>query len=424
MLLDVSRCMSRIGTLTAPPRWLRRLLIALGVFVALLIVGRLVLDPLADRYLRRQLAKGKNMQGTFSSLHISIIPPAAEVWNFKLIEKPGGRWDEPLVYSQYTRASVLWRQLFHGHVVGQVRMENPKLVMLRQHEKKAAKAPAAAEEAQEMFPLKLDLLEIVDGEVLLGIGKGKKAPQLWLHDLELVANNMATKKALMEGEPSTLTLTGYVQSRGKLKATAEMDPFAKQLTFSTKGSLVGLKARDLYSFLAHQSDLKAESGEIDVFFEARAKDGVLRGGVKPILKNLEIRSDTKDLGDRIKAALADTAVELLSDDIPGRDAVATTIPIRGKIDDPKAQLLPTVLGVIRNAFVVGLGAGFSNLPPQVAEKKESSIKQAWDALTDDKGPPEAQPEKGEQASKDEKPGKAGDKPAQSSPRRGRSSKPR
>jgi hypothetical protein len=114
------------------------------------------------------------MQGTFSSLHISIIPPAAEVWNFKLIEKPGGRWDEPLVYSQYTRASVLWRQLFHGHVVGQVRMENPKLVMLRQHEKKAEKAPAVAEEAQEMFPLKLDLLEIVDGEVLLGIGKGKK----------------------------------------------------------------------------------------------------------------------------------------------------------------------------------------------------------------------------------------------------------
>ena len=241
------------GNLTgrSAPRWRRRLLIALGVVAGLMIIGRLVLDPLADRYLRRTLARGKNMQATFSSLHISVIPPAAEVWNFKLIEKPGGRWDEPLMYSQYTRASVLWRQLIRGHVVGQVRMENPKLVALRQHERKAEKAPEAAEEAEEMFPLKLDLLEIVDGEVLLGIGKGKQAPQLWLHDLDLVANNMATKKALMEGEPSTLKLTGYVQRSGKLKATAEMDPFAKQLTFSTKGSLVGLKAEELYAFLAH-----------------------------------------------------------------------------------------------------------------------------------------------------------------------------
>jgi hypothetical protein len=414
MLLDVSRCMNRVGARKVPPRWLRRLLIGLGVFAALLIVGRLVLDPLADRYLRRTLAKGQNMQGTFSSLHISLIPPAAEIWNFKLIEKPGGRWDEPLMYSQYTRASVLWRQLLRGHVVGQVRMENPKLVMLRQHERKAEQAPAAAEEAQEMFPLKLDLLEIVDGEVLLGIGKGKRAPQLWLHDLDLVANNMATKKALMEGEPSTLRLTGYVQRTGKVKATAEMDPFAKQLTFTTKGSMTGLKAEELYAFIKHQSDLKAESGEIDVYFEANAKSGALRGGVKPILKNLEIRSDTKDLGDKIKSSLADAAVELLSDDIPGRDAVATTIPIRGKIDDPGAQLLPTVLGVIRNAFVVGLSEGFTNLPPKVAEKKENPIKQAWDALTDDNKPPEAQPEKGEKAGE-----KAGDK----AQRRGRS-KPR
>lgn len=404
--------MNRVGPHRAPPRWLRRVLIGLGVFVAVLIVGRLVLDPLAARYLRRTLAKGENMQGTFSSLHISLIPPAAEIWNFKLIEKPGGRWDEPLLYSQYTRASVLWRQLLRGHVVGQVRMENPKLVMLRQHEKKAEKAPAAAQEAQEMFPLKLDLLEIVDGEVLLGIGKGKHAPQLWLHDLDLVANNMATQKALMEGEPSTLKLTGYVQRTGKLKATAEMDPFAKQLTFSTKGSMTGLKAQELYAFIKQQSDLKAESGQIDVFFEARAKDGALRGGVKPILKNLEIRSDTRDMGDKIKATLADAAVELLSDDIPGRDAVATTIPIRGKVDQPGAQLLPTVLGVIRNAFVVGLSEGFTNLPPKVAEKKENPIKQTWDALTDDDQPPEAQPQAGE---------KAGDKAK--SQRRGRS-KPR
>lgn len=404
------------ATRTSRPRWLRRLLIALGVFAGLLILGRVVLDPLAARWLRQKLAAGENMQATFDTLHVSLIPPAVELWNFKMIEKPGGRWDEPLMYSQYTRGSILWRQLIRGHVVAQARLENPKLVALRQHEKKAKKAPAAGAEAQGLFPVKLDVLEIVDGEVLLGMGKGKRAPQLWLHDLELVARNMATQKALMEGEPSTMKMTGWVQRTGRLKVDAEMDPFAKQLTFAGKGSLTGLKAEELYAFLSKETDLKAESGVFDVFVEVKAKNGVLNGGVKPIAKNLELRSDSPELGDRLKAALADAAVELLSDDIPNRDAVATTIPIRGRIDDPHPQLVPTVLGVIRNAFVVGLRSGFANLPPKVAEKKENPIKQAWDALTDDDSPPEAQPEKGDDKSKG--PGKA------QAPRRGRAGKPR
>ena len=77
--------------------------------------------------------------------------------------------------------------------------------------------------------------------------------------------------------------------------------------------------------------------------------------------------------------------------------------------------MPTVLGVIRNAFVVGLTEGFSNLPPREAEKKENPVKQAWDALTDDKGPPEAQPDKGQDKGQEKQ------KPA---PRRGRAGKSR
>jgi hypothetical protein len=396
-------------------RWPRRLLIALGVVVALLIVGRLVLDPLAARFMTRALAKNEHFQGSFSSVHVALIPPAIEVWDFKMIERPDGRWDEPLAYVKYSRLSVLWRQLLHGHLVAQARAEAPKFVALRQYEKKAEKAPEAAREFEKMVPIKLDLVEIADGELLLGMGKGKRAPQLWLHDIDLVANNLATTKALMENRPSTLHMTGTVQRSGKLRVDAEMDPLAKELTFSSKASLRGLKAEELYAFMAKEADLQAEEGTIDAFVEIKAKDGHLRGGVKPVLKNIEIRSKGDDLGDRIKAALADAAVELLSDDVPGRDAVATTIPIRGRIDQPDMQLLPTVLGVIRNAFVVALRSGFTNLPPPVANKKQGPIKQAWHALTDDNSPPKAQPDKIDQAAKQ----RAAGKPAEKQARRGR-----
>ena len=119
---------------------------------------------------------------------------------------------------------------------------------------------------------------------------------------------------------------------------------------------------------------------------------MLQGGVKPIFEHIELEPGNQDLGTRLKTFFADSAIELLSDDVPGRDAVATVIPIKGDIDSPEVQLVPTVLGVVRNAFVIGLQSGFANLPPQTAPKKEGVVRQAVDALKKDEGPPQAQPE--------------------------------
>jgi hypothetical protein len=370
----------------------RALLIALGVVALLVVVGRIVLDPIARHYTEVALARNPKVQGSFSDVHVTLLPPSYQIRKLKLVEPDSGRWDEPLFYAENTRVSILWRELLRRHLVGQVRLENPKILAVRRHEEKAKKGAEAGSSLADMAPIKLDRLEIVDGEVLIGVGKGRRAPQLWINQLALVAENMATRKALMEGEPSRLSLTGRVQKSGKLAVEASMDPWAKALTFTAKGSLQDLQARELYSFLANQTDLQADKGEIDLFLEVKARNGELDGGVKPILKNLEIKAEGKGLGDRIKAALADASIEFLSDDIPGRDAVATTIPIKGRVDVPSAQMLPTVLGVVRNAFVAGLRAGFTNLPPAEADKKENPIKQAWRALTDDDEPPRAQPE--------------------------------
>jgi hypothetical protein len=96
---------------------------------------------------------------------------------------------------------------------------------------------------------------------------------------------------------------------------------------------------------------------------------------------------------RLKAWFADKAVELASDRIPERKAVATVIPLRGTLDDPHVQVMPAVMGVIRNAFVAGLASGFSYLPPPVAEKPRGVLGQASDALKKRPGPPPAQPER-------------------------------
>jgi hypothetical protein len=70
------------------------------------------------------------------------------------------------------------------------------------------------------------------------------------------------------------------------------------------------------------------------------------------------------------------------------------VPIKGRLDDPKLQVWPTVLSVIRNAFVQGISSGFSSLPPPTAKEEENVIEQAASALKKDEGPAKAQPEGG------------------------------
>ena len=66
------------------------------------------------------------------------------------------------------------------------------------------------------------------------------------------------------------------------------------------------------------------------------------------------------------------------------------------MDDPDLQLVPTILGVVRNAFVRGLADSLEGLPPPKAKEKEGVLEQARRALGSGKErQPRAQPETGE-----------------------------
>jgi hypothetical protein len=365
-------------------------IIALGVLLTLLLVIRLVLDPLAAHYLRGALASSDQFRGTFSGVHISILPPGVRVRRLKVIELPNGRWENPVFYVEEARVGVVWRQLFHRQLVADVHLDHPKALLIPGHEKKTAKkAKSIGELLREQIPARIDRFEIVGGEALLARGTGDQAPELWIHRADLTAENLATRRALMANRPARLEGSARVQRSGKLTLAFTMNPWTKGLTFNGKAALRDLDLRELYSMMSDRSDLAVTRGIANVFVELHCHDNVLSGGAKPELTDLEVASTRTDLGDKLKALAADAAVHLASH----KDhTMATVVPIEGKLSDPHVQLVPAILGVVRNSFIEGISAGFANLPPPVARKKEGVIKQTVKALKKGNGPPEAQPQ--------------------------------
>src|SRR5204863_8781204 len=86
----------------------------------------------------------------------------------------------------------------------------------------------------------------------------------------------------------------------------------------------------------------------------------------------------------------DAAVKLVSDRVPGRNAVTTVVPIKGTLNGPYVQIWPAIFGVMRNVFVQGLTSGFAYLPPPTTESKQGVVTQGVKALTGSE-PPRAQP---------------------------------
>jgi hypothetical protein len=219
-----------------------------------------------------------------------------------------------------------------------------------------------------------------------------EVPKVWLHDIEATVENLSTRAALARGEPTVLALSSKLQKKGELSAYVTADPLAKGLWFSGQVKAVGLDMREFHDVIASRSGLALDQGTLDVFAEFDCRGDRITGGIRPILKNPKVVQAKEGAGNWFKKVIADAAVGILSDRVEGRNAVATTIPIEGKIKKPDVELWPTIFGVMRNAFVTGVTESYERLPPPEAPKKEGLLKQAVDALNKKKAAPKAQPE--------------------------------
>ncbi len=372
--------------------------IALGVVIAVIVVIRLILDPIAAHYTRKGLNGSETMRGDFQSVHVTVFPPGYEIHRLKIDERIDPGWKHPMFYAERVKAGLDMGRLFHGRVVANARIDEPKIIFTVREEapknKKAAGPPDLAPMLRQVLPARVNRIEIRDGEFLFRDLVTKGQPEIWLHDIEVAVENLATRRKLAGGEPATVSASAKLGRSGDLKVFLSANPFARPLAFAGQVEERGWHVAELYDLVEPQTKLQTPKGTFDVFVEFKSRDGRITGGVKPVLKNVEVKPTESGLGNRLKAWLADKALHLFSDRVPDRNAVATVIPIEGKLTDPDVQLWPTVLGVVRNAFVEGMSSSFRDVPPPKADEKQGVLAQAKHALKKDAGPPKAQPAKG------------------------------
>ena len=258
-------------------------------------------------------------------------------------------------------------RVFHAGAAAAPEAEAAKQAVENNKDAPATEVFDLTTELRKITPLEVDHIDILEGELTFVDTSRAERPELWLHDLELSVENLVTRLHLADGRPALLTASGTLARSGKMSIFITAEPFEKGLTFSGRAAIVGLQTAELYRFIEPATDMQAPQGTIDIFVEFDCRNGALTGGVKPVLKNVEVRPASKNPFTAIKAWATDLAIKIFSDRVEQRDAVATVVPIKGDLTGPDVQLWPTIMGVLRNAFVEGLTSGYAHLPPPTSE---------------------------------------------------------
>jgi hypothetical protein len=379
-------------------RRLIRLGLWLLVVVAVLVTAvGLALDPLITWRTRVALSGLDGMRGTFRDVDIRVRGLAYVIHDLRIEKVTAG--GARLPYFQVDRAEfgVYGKELLHGNVVADITLDGPRLNLLEAPTKRerqdVKEAPKLGQRLEELAPFRIDRAQVRDGEIVWIDAREKERPILRLHGIEATIENFATRAALAKHEPTVLAARGTLQKSGKVSVFATADPLAKALTFAGQAKLDGLRLTEIARLLDAKADVVAEEGVLDLAVRFRAVDGKLDGGVRPVLTGAEVKSGKASLGAKVKAFLVDAALDIFDDD--ARDAVATTIPIVGTVRGAQVQAVPTIVGILRNAFVRGLEGSLAGLPPPKAKERHGALEQARRGLSPSRGQPEAQPTGGE-----------------------------
>lgn len=208
------------------------------------------------------------------------------------------------------------------------------------------------------MPLRINHIGIKDGEIHYRDPFSSPKVDVALTKFTGRLSNLTNSEDLSESLAATAHFTGVALEDAQLALDGKIDPYAKLPTFHLTAELEKLEIEKMNDFLRAYANVDAERGLFSVYTEIDAKDGGFEGYVKPFIKDLKVMNWKDDEDGVLKKAwetLVQGAVKLLEND--PKNQVASRVPLRGRIEQPDADIGTTVLTLLRNAFIQALQAG-------------------------------------------------------------------
>jgi hypothetical protein len=269
----------------AQSRRLKKKYIILGMIVVLLVALRIALPSIL-------LKKANSFLGSFSpnyAIHIVDLDLAIirGAYHFDGVTGKIKSDDKEFLSISDIDVSIAWRELFKGRVVTDIVVENPKFLLIKDIKKLEAPKKEGKDLKKNIFPLKIERLDIVEGKVTFeGIQSLSDKSHMEIDHINGRLTNITPSK---NNPLSYFNLTtNIVDQENKFKFTGELDQTKKPMSIDLDAQVRNFQITKLNPYLKNHMPLTFTKGTVDVYAEVFSQDGKMKGYIKPFFRELDV----------------------------------------------------------------------------------------------------------------------------------------
>jgi hypothetical protein len=271
---------------------MRRWLVAGGALIVLLLLASAVALFFIDEPLRRYTeakmnASLKGYTVTIGKLHFSPINFSMDLRNTMIVQNQYP--DPPVANLERLYASIHWRALLSGRVVGDILIDYPVMVLNLPQARAELTDPTPVKDKgwqqalQSIYPLKIDALRITRGDITYQ-DEGPFKP-LRIYGLEFAASNIRNVHSERGVYPSPMTLQARVFESGHLFADGWADFLAEPYAAFMAQIKLDTIALDYFKPVTNRYNVAVDKGTLSAAGEVQ---------IAPQFKSVKLWSATVD----------------------------------------------------------------------------------------------------------------------------------
>lgn len=328
------------------------------VILVMLVVVRLALPYVILHYANETLAEMDGYRGKIQDIDLAIFRGAYKIDSIYLNKVDSVTQDEtPFLSAALVDLSIEWKSLFKGSLVGEIVVDRPNVRFTKEKvepEDVQKDSSDFRQVLEDFMPLEINRLEFRNGRLQYIDQTSTPRVNISMTDVNVVALNLRNTYDSAVVLPASIHAEATIYE-GRLNMEMKLNPLAEVPTFDMNAEWKNTNLVKLNEFFQAYAKLDVNEGSFGLFTEVAAKEGHFTGYVKPLIENISVLGK-EDHDDNIlrKAweGLAGAVTEVFENQ--SEDTFATKIPLQGKIDDPKANIIFAILQILENAFISAL----------------------------------------------------------------------
>ncbi|GGG52263.1 hypothetical protein GCM10011403_06820 [Pseudohongiella nitratireducens] len=338
------------------------------LFCALgLLLLRAALPVALQSYVNRTLDRAEDYDGRVGNVDLSLLAGSYSIENIEIV-KSNGLVQQPLFSTQQLRFSLLWSALLGGTIVGEVDLTQPVLNFVdstAEEERQSGAGEPWLNIANDLFPLRIDHLQIRDGRVVFLNSNASPPIDVSLQDINLIALNIANSRDLAKELTTLVSATANTTGSGNLAFDVSLTPNTQLPTFDINLEASDIGLTDFENLLNYYAPFDLEAGELDLALEMASDAGELTGYMRPVLHNIDVfswKGDVEEDGDGLFRNLAELFTGAITEIFENQasNQFATEVEFSGTLDEPDIDTFAAIAAILRNAFVDALEARIDN----------------------------------------------------------------